>query len=321
MPRLTEAERQNVLDNFYGHYEELLVAHPGWEIEPGFGLTQLRALGTDYLADVAAIDAITATGMPAKRAQRDALFGTSFEDPAGIWLYLRLYKGQVTMRLPKSALRKTVPNLGVVTIANYDSILRRFEEHWALVNAALPAATPLVIGPITLAELQNRRAQIAQLESEVDETQFTRLSVMRAEKEALFGDVREEEREPTSIVSHLQAYSIQVQSQFAGTPLAATLPRIFPEGSADLPRFPFNFRQNLSDVVVWFVPPVGVSAAVLYLKEGAYEETRAIPVGLAMKVTFSGVAVQEDVDEVELRDAIGKTVAHGRFDGTLIEPV
>lgn len=60
--RLNEDDRRKVMTDTFGHYEEVLVAHPGWEIEPGFGLVQLRALGDEYLAKVAAIDAILQKG-------------------------------------------------------------------------------------------------------------------------------------------------------------------------------------------------------------------------------------------------------------------
>ena len=327
--RLNEADRDKVMTDTFGHYEEVLVAHPGWEIEPGFGLVQLRALGDEYLAKVAAIDAILQTGMPAKRAQRDALFGLSAADTDGIWIYLSLYKGAARLQLQRFAPRalakslgSTTPNVGNVTPGAYDAILRRFIEHWTLVNGALPAANPLVVGPFALADVEARRAQIAELAEAVDETVLTRLAVLRAEREQMFGDVREDERESDSMVARLEAYRIGILTQFAGSPLAQTVPRIFPADTGEtLPRVPFNFRQNAGDVTVWFAPPQDVTASVVYLKEGAFEETLAIPAVAPFKVTFSGVTVQEDVDDVELRDENGKTVAHGKFDASLIEPV
>ncbi len=325
MPRLTQAERAAVNTDFTGHYTQLLETHPGFEIQPGYGLTQLRAEIADYDERQAAIEAIEATGMPLKRAQRDALFGATSEDVNGIWYFLSLYKGQVRLKLPKSPFTKTVPNIGNVSPGGYDAILRRFGEHWALVNAALaaqtPPAAPLAIGPITLGELEARRAQIHTLEAEVDETVLTRLAVMRAEREQLYGDVREDDREATSLVSRFETYRLEVQSQFAGSPLAATLPRIFPLETAGEVRFDFNYRQNGSDVVAWFEMPSGISASVVYLKEGAFEESVAMPTTAPFKVTFSDVSVEEDVDELELRDAEGKTVAFGRLKRDLIEPL
>lgn len=326
MPRLTEQERKNVNADFLGHYSQLAVTHPNFEIAPAFGLVQLRAQIEAYEAKQAAIESIEATGMPAKRAQRDALFGTSSEDPNGIWYFLGLYKSQVRLQLLKgSALSKTTPNIGHVLPGSYDAILRRFSEHWTLVNAALqaqgPGAKPLSIGPINLVELNDRRAKIHALEEEVDETVMTRLAVMRAEREAFYGDVREDERDATSLVGRFEMYRGRVQGEFAGTPLAQTLPRIFPSESAGEVRFAFNFRQNAAVVTLWFAPPEIEGASVVYLKEGAFEETVAMPSAAPFRVIFTGVSVQEEVDEVELRDAEGKTVAYGRFDASLLEVI
>ena len=328
MARLTEEERQTALTDVFGHYEQLLTEHPGWEIEPGLGLTQLRAQGAIYNQKVAAINAIVAAGMPAKRAQRDAIFGTSAQDSDGVWVYLGLYKSNLRLHLKRvlppilaKSLGAEPPNIGPVRPGTYDAILESFINHWQLVNDACPPAKPLVLSELTLQILKDKRAEIAALSAQIDETVLTRLAVMRAEREQFFGDVREEERENDSILARLLAYETEVATQFAGTPLAQTLPRIFPETGATLPRFPFNFRQAGSDVVAWFEVPEDLEASVVYLKEGAFEESVAMPSSAPFKVTFSGVAVVEGVDELELRDSDGKTLAHGKFDGTLIEPL
>ncbi len=328
MPRLTEAERQTLMGDINGHYGELLETHAGWEIAPGFGLPQLRLVEAAYNAKQAQIVAIEATGMPAKRAQRDALFGLDNEDLDGVWFYLLLYKAQVKLKLgPKAPLAKTAPNLGKVGPGSLDHILESYINHWTLVNEELAAKTPpapeLSIGPITLAELTSRRAQVAALTSQIDESVLTRLTVMRAQREEIMGDVKEEERADDSFIARAVAYRVEVMSQFAGTPLAQTLPRIFPAASGEsLPKFAFNFRASLSQVTLWWTMPDGVDdASVIYLKEGAFEETRSIPAAPPLVVLFNGVATQDEIDEVELRDDAGKTVAHGRFDGSLIEPV
>ena len=328
MPRLTESERQKLMGDINGHYEELLETNPGWEIAPGFGLPQLRALEATYDAKQSAISAIEATGMPAKRAERDELFGTSGNDTGSLWFYLLLYKMNVRQKLgAKAPLSKTVPNLGVVGPHGYDKILEKYANHWALVDAKLaaadPPAEPLVMGPLTLAELRNRRTQIAALEAQVDETVITRLAVMRAEREEIMGDVREEDRDPASFLGRAGAYRTKVLTDFAGTPLAKTVPRLFPADPHDkLPKFAFNFRASGAQVTLWWTMPYGVdNAAVVYMKEGAFEETRAIPATGTLKVVFDGVATQDEIDDVELRDADGKTIADGRFDASLIEPM
>ncbi len=328
MPRMTEQERETAMNDFNGHYTEVLKQQPNFQIEAGFGLVQLRALEALYIARRDAITQLVQTDMGTQRARRDALFGVSNQDTDGVWLYLLLYKANARLHLgrfaPKGvakALGSTCPNLGVVIPGTYDSILEAYINHWTLVDAAVPPDKPLVIGPLTLPLLRARRAEMATLIAGIDETDTTRLAVMRAEKEQLFGDVREDDREPDSIVAMLSAYSIEIATQFAGTPLAATLPRIFPDESAGEVRFPFNWKQVGGNVTVWFEMPDISTASAVYLKEGAFEETVAMPGAAPFKVVFSGVAVQEEVDEVELRDGTGKTVAFGRYKSDLVEPV
>lgn len=326
--RLTLIERRQAMSDVNGHYEETLLLHPGWEIEPGFGLLQLRALEGTYDALQTEIETIEATGMPAKRAMCDALFGISSEDPDGVWILLGLYKSNARLallrrasRLVAKSLGSTTPNIGVVLPGTYLAILDRFIEHWTLVNQSLPPAEPLILGTLTLAMLEAKRAEMAELIAGIDETAMTRLAVMRAKREVIFGDVREEEREPDSILAYMLAYETEIATQFVGTPLAATLPRIFPDNGGGEIKFPFNFKQVGSSVTVWFTMPDVTDAALVYLKEGAFEETAAIPTGTALKVVFAGVSVQGEVDDVELRDAAGKTVAFGKLDTSLIEPV
>ena len=323
MPRLNEQEREAVMNDFSGHYTELLGLHPNWDFAPGFGLPQLRVLEQQYLDLQQQITLLEDSTLVNQRAQRDALFGASGDDIGGVWFVLTLYKKMLRSRLPKnSPLLKTVPLIGVTSPGAYDAILGRFIEHWKLVNAALPPAAPLTIAAKSAADVESIRAQIAALATTVDETSITRLAVKRAEREQLFGDVSEDEREPTSIVARLQSYSVEVESQFAGSPLAQTLPRIFP-GATELPRFDYNFRVNGADVVIWWTMTDALksAAAVIFLKEGIFEETRPTPATPPYKVTFTGAEPQDELDEVELRDADGKTIAHGRRDASLIEPL
>ncbi len=322
MPRLTLQERETVMNDFAGHYEELLVQHPAWEIETGFGLTQLRALYQDYRAKQASIVTLESTTLRNQRAQRDTLFGATADDVNGVWFVLSLYKKMTRSRLPNnSPLRKTIPQIGLVYPGTYDAILGGFIEHWKLVNEALPPTKPLLIAGKSLANIEAIRTQIGGLATTVDEAFQTRLSVMRAEREQLFGDVIEDEREATSVIGRLDSYSIEVQSQFPGSTLAQTLPRIFPE-EGELPRFPFNFRTSGVDVVIWWamVESLKNRAAVLFLKEGIFEQTQPVPTALPYKVTFAGAEAQDELDEVELRDDNGITIAHGRHDASLIEP-
>ena len=119
------------------------------------------------------------TELPALRAERDAIFGTSATDPGGVWMRLLQYKQKVRARLGgRHPLSKTVPNLGKVAVETYLSICHRFIDHWTRVNAALHA----------------------KLEA-IEEADEVTLPLARAEKEKIFGDVPDDERDDESLVA------------------------------------------------------------------------------------------------------------------------
>ena len=69
------------------------------------------------------------------------------------------------------------------------------------------------------------------------------------------------------------------------------------------------------------MPGAVADAAVIYLKEGAFGETRAIPPLPPLVIIFDIVDTQDDSDDIELRDASGKAVAKGKYDATLVQPI
>ncbi len=326
MGRIKELDRIPMVDAHIGHWTQA-DALPGgpFEITPGYGLPQLTAQRTEYHTKQETISTLEETELPLLRAERDALFGISPESDVGVWFWLNQYKPMVALRVGRRApLTKTTPNLGKVQVDEYVVIVDRFLDHWTRVNAAL--STPLTLGTFTRADLQAKHDQIDYKVKMVAYTQLT-LNVDRAEREALFGDVLELERLDTSIVARLELYHAVVLTRFPNQPIANTLPRIFPEGSAGLPTFHSNHRVPQADrLMTWIEDPAMPNAAFIYLKEGAVELTQpytqpTLPGSVVAQPEWIGVTLTDNqLDHLELRDVNGLTLARGVHDGDLPEP-
>ncbi len=326
MPRLNEAERTTVMNEFRGHYPlvnaELPPATP-LMIEPGFGQTELFALFDEYHTLGENITSAVEIQLPTLRAERDAIFGTDNTQPPGVWFYLMNYKAAVRTFLGgKHSLGSTVPNIGAVYPANYLDILHRFIDHWALVNAAKTPPATMTMGVFTLADLQDAHDLILEKTRAIDALESAKLNALRAEREAKFGDVSVELREDDSIVARLQSYSNAVRLSFPNTPLAASLPSIFPsEGGDNVPKFDFNWQATLTGITLWFVVPADVPVASVFLKEGALELTFPYaPIGNMQSLEVPNIVVTGEVDDVELRDSTGRTVAEGKRNSGLAAP-
>ncbi len=326
--RLTEADRTATLNDHLAHFRELLLVHPDFLIAPpdaahpgGYGLPAIEADWLIYQAKRDALITLSDTTIAAQIEERDTEFGRSSEDFNGIWYKLTLYKGAVRLKAP--AFRGSVPNIGVPTPGNYLAILKAFIDHWTLVNAALPAGAGLTIGDLDLPGLIAKRDQLKTLIDDMDETRTTRLNVLRAEKEEFMGDVPSLLRRPDSIIARLEAYHQGVLENFPGPPFSTTLPNIFPSQAGqndEAPTFRFNFRQNAGEVIVWFERPDVTGGAAIWLKEGAFEVSQPLAPD-SSTATFNGLTVVDNLDELEIRDADGRTLATGTFDATLQEPI
>lgn len=330
MSRLNEAEQLNVIDTHIAHWGEA-DALAGGPVEiplnttppSKFTLAQLQAQRTLYVGLTDTNTTLEETTLPALRAERDALFGLNAEDLNGVWFWLLLYKPNVTSWLgARHPLAKTVPNLGHVFPGEYENILKRFHAHWTRVNAA--GAAPFTLEVFTLATLKTRWNAIIAKNLEIPDAEGD-LVLARQQREDLFGDQPEDQREDNSIIARLLLYHGRIAVKFPGQPIARTLPRIFPEEQATLPKFKFNWSDlGGGQIKTWLADPGVSAAATLYLKEGAAEQTKPFTPGVEDTVTaqtWSNLTVVGELDVLELRNGDGRTVARGIRDAGLPEVV
>jgi len=330
MPRLNETERLAMLDLHLPHWS-LADALAGGPVvlpiinpdgTPGtYARADLVAHRAAYETLTDAIMALEETTLPALRSERNDLFGIDGTDVDGVWIRLLSYKALVVSRLgARHALARTVPNLGDVMVKDYLDIIERFHAHWLRVNTALPVAVPLLVGPMSAALLLARHAALKAKIKEVSDAELE-LSVKRADREQLFGDEAAEVREPNSIIARLLQYHATIQGNFPGQPIADTLPRIFPQEAASLPRFDFNWRDlGGGQLKTWLRDPGVDDAAEVHLEEGAVTLSKAYAQGAPVQAqTWAGITMVGELDVLELRDATGHTIARGRRDTTLAE--
>jgi len=326
MARIPESDRLAILDAHIAHWTQAnTIAGTPIEIVPGYGVAQLQALRDQYNTLVEAIAQIEANDLPTLRAERDTIWGVSPQDNNGVWFKLTLYKNMVRARLgARHPLTRTVPNLGDTTVERFLDILHNFIDHWERLNPALP--TPLTLGSFTLANLQtvhtNLHAKITAIAAAL-----TLLALKREEREQLFGDEPEELREETSAVSRLLLYHATIEATFPNQPIADSLPEIFPVGpETPLPTFRINWLAQPGGIVkLWYDPPAPAlsDAALVFLKEGATELTTPVistTPGSVQVHNFSGVTVVGELDQLELRNGDGITIARGVRDTSLAEP-
>lgn len=331
MPRINEADRLTMLDFQLPHWGLADALAGGPIVLPiinpdGTAGTYARA---DLVAQRAAYQSLTdlilgleETSLPAIRSERDDLFGIDGTDVDGVWIRLLAYKALVSSRLgARHSLTRTVPNLGFVRVGDYLDIIQRFHTHWLRVNTALPVAAPLVVGPMTAALLLTRHTDLKAKMKEESDAELD-LSLKRADREQLFGDEAAEVREPNSIIARLLQYHATIQGNFPGQPIADTLPRIFPQDAATLPRFDFNWRDlGGGGLKTWLRDPGVAGAVQAHLEEGAVTLNLAYSIGgpPVKAQTWAGVTMAGELDVLELRDATGRTIARGRRDTALAE--
>jgi len=327
MPRLTDAERLPMVDAHSGHWTEAntlpggpLVLALNTTPPSTWSLADLLAAREIYEDKTDEILEFEETTLPALRSERDTLFGANAEDVNGVWYWLMKYKENVQSWLgPKHALSKVVPNLGRVTPGDYQSIIQRFVDHWERVNAA---GNAMVLGAMTLAILTQKK-DLMEAKNKLIRNAEMSLAVAREEREDLFGDQPDDLREDTSIIAHLLQYHAAIPVKFPGQPIAASLPRIFPDESGPAP-FQFNWRDlGGGQLKTWLADPGFVTAIVLFLKEGAVEQTKPFTPGAQGTVTaqtWSGITIVGELDVLELRNDSGHTLAHGNRNTNLAEP-
>ena len=325
MARIPEALRLAIIDGHITNWTEAEVLNgSAILIVLGYALPQLVAQRAAYQTLLTAIIQLEGD-LPALRAEREGIWGLSPQDDDGVWFRLTQYKALVRARLgAKHPLSRTVPNFGDLNISRYLTVTQQFIDHWERVNVALPS--PLALGTITLALLQTAYTNLDTKIKAVESSE-TSAAIKRAELEQLFGDEAEELREETSIIARLVLYQALLSAMFPNQPISDTLPTIFPPNtSPTVPSFAFNWvAQAGGNVKVWYAAPTPAvtNAEQVFFKEGAFEA--GLPVtgttpGSIQVHNFSGVTIVGELDELELHNAAGLTVARGTRDTSLAEP-
>lgn len=328
MGRIKENDRLDLLDDHIGHWTEAN-ALPGGPVvldlhtTPPSTLTlaQFEQLREDYQTKSTAENDLEKTIIPTLRQDRDILFGPGPTDETGLWFWLLHYKPAVRLKLGrKSALARTIPNVGTVTPGDYVDIIQRFLDHWELVNAAIPA--PFLLGTLTLADVVAKRDAI-EAKTKLIRKKEAALALQRQQREDFFGDVGEDDREDTSLVTIMETYHVAIEVKFPGQAIVTMLPRIFPEQDGPLPKFKFNWRDlGGGTLKTWLADPALEDTTTLYLKEGAVEQTKPFTPGVKDTITtqtWTGITMVGELDELELRAGDGKTVARGNRDVGLAE--
>lgn len=324
MARTRLEERLGILDLHLGHWSAADALGMPIEILAEYGRPQFLIQRDAYAALEVAIAKLE-SDLEVLRSERDGIWGVSPEDDLGLWFRLKQYKTVVALRLgARHPLTRTVPNLGRIGAHSYVEIAQRFIDHWERVNLALPA--PLTLGAFTIALLQTGTTNLLAKIAAINTTDAT-LSVHREEREQLFGDEAEELREATSLVSRMLLYHVIIETTFPNQPIATSLPNVFPpESSGTLPTFDFNYVTQAGGVLkTWFaVASAPAGTATVFLKEGAVELSfplQASPAGGMQINLWNGVTLVGELDELELRNASGLTVARGVRDSSLPEPI
>lgn len=325
MPRLTETQRHETATNYINHWKEIDQKQGSvLEILPGLGVQQLEGKFQAYRQKQDDIRRMEEVLLPKLRADRDSMFGTDALEETGIRFWLSRYKNMARARLkPSDSLNKIIPNMGRVRVERYVEITQSFLEHWTHVNAVLNP--PLTLGKYTLTDLQNAHQQLTQYANQIFQIEKTLLPLARAERERIYGDVSEIERDPDSIITTLLLYRENVQSLWPNHPYSQSLPPIFPlYVQENLPTFAYNWTTLASDAIeTWFVFPQHVGESILYLQEGVVE--RYVPLapvtpGKVVVTSWDDIIIVDGIDRVELRDNNNNTLFVGQHDLKLTKP-
>ncbi len=331
MGRIVESERLPKTDAVHAHWGEAETVAGGpitVELPDGTLVTRANFLTkrNDYETMQDDLLEMDETQLPHLISQRETTWGTGPEDTAGVWFRLKQYKKVVRTKLGKRhPLSRIVPNLGEIQPGTLVRICHRFEDHWTRVLAVKPGVT---IGPFTLAMLQAAHVSLHAIDlAEETLVEVTR-PAQRSDMEHLYGDVADDDREDNSLVGIMLAYVTKIETDFAGQPIVDSLPEVFPDqGGPTLPTFRYNVIQQPGAVVkVFYEPPAPAlaNAALVFLKEGVIEITQPVTSttpGSVQTHIFNGVTLVGDLDEFELRDGDGVTIARGVRDSALPEPL
>lgn len=121
-------------------------------------------------------------------------------------------------------------------------------------------------------------------------------------------------------------YRAAIELEYAaGHPFVQSLPDVSPSNSGGpaLTTFRYNFQASGSNTIAWFEMPADEPGVTNVLfREGANEFTTGVVLqpGESQQVTWEGVSITGDIDQVVLRDAENNILATGVRDTELPDP-
>lgn len=326
MERLTEPERIAVAQSNIEHIH-MINQKEGSSVEalPNVGVQVLEDKYRAYQNKNQEIRNIEEVQLPNSRAERDAIFGDA-DTESGIRFRITRYKSMARARLGRlHPLNKTIPNIGTLRIERYPELVADFIEHWKRVNLAL--STPLQLGNYTLADLQSDHQKLVTCMATIRKLETVELPLARAEREKIYGDVPESERDQESFITYLLFFRETIQNLWPNHPYSQSLPALFPTTSKEPPiTFAYNWVETAPGVIqTWFVfPKLKVSQGILlYLQEGIVEHTVSladISPGEVLSSTWNDIDIVDEIDLLEIQDADKRTLAIGQRDPQLSKP-
>ncbi len=201
--------------------------------------------------------------------------------------------------------------------------LRAFDDMadlWARINA--DTTTPDFTAPLLLrggytladftAELAAMRAQFKAVT-----TAENNADIGRAERDALLSPIR------ARMLQYRKKIAVEYDEEH---PLFVSLPDLYASSGGatpTLPTFPFNWQVSGSGVLLWFqmiANLVGVDN--VFMQEGGNEFSTGVVLqpGQSQQVQWTDVTIEDEVDEVVLRNAAGDVLATGVRDESLADP-
>lgn len=326
MGRLAEPERIAVAESNIDHVRKIN-QQEGTSLEalPNVGVQVLESKFQDYQIKSKQIRDMEEVQLPNLRAERDALFGDANTD-SGIRFRLMRYKSMARARLGRlHPLNKTIPNIGTLRIERYVELVEDFIEHWKKINLTL--STPLQLGNYTLTDLQADHQKLATCMATIRRLEMADLPLARAEREKIYGDVPESERDLESFISYLLLFRETIQNLWPNHPYSQALPALFPITAKEPPlTFAYNWVETAQgEIQTWIVfPKLKASQGTsLYLQEGIVERTVSladISPGEVLSSTWNNIDIVDEIDLLEIRDADKRTLAVGKRDPQLSKP-
>lgn len=129
------------------------------------------------------------------------------------------------------------------------------------------------------------------------------------------------------IRARMRQYRRKISKEYGeGHPFYDSLPDLYASSSSSsptLPTFPFNWEVSGTDVLLYFQMIDGLTGVDnVYMQEGGNEFSTGVVLqpGQSQQVTWPGVTIVDEVDEVVLRNAAGEILATGARDETLVNP-